>query len=283
MSQPPSPRIAVLYQAVDPPIIDGTRKPRKPGGYQDSGADIAYNLSCVDDVEVLCPDPNSDPAEDEGWCFPDTEEGIVGAISKGATHLWANTILFASHPLQTSPLVGQHPDIRVVGQGPLMVDKYDDKRYVNNMLRQTGQFTMPKAWFIAPGEHTVSHFEDSAFPVVAKPARGRGSYGVKICSSPAELSSHVQALQSEGLDAIIVEEFLAGEEATVTVMPPTADRDYWSLPVVNRYNHVDGCICLGLGLQNVAEEHLGYFCQIGTMAVVETESTYPITGPSRDQ
>lgn len=164
----------------------------------------------------------------------------MSAIDKGATHLWANTILFASHPLQLSSLAGRRPDIRVVGQGPSVVDKYDDKRYVNDMLRQTGQFTMPKAWFIAPGEQLVSPLENFDFPVVAKPSRGRGSYGVKVCLNFEELSSHVQALQSEGLDAIIVEEFLPGEEATVTVMPPTADRDYWSLPVVSRYNHADG-------------------------------------------
>jgi hypothetical protein len=42
--------------------------------------------------------------------------------------------------------------------------------------------------------------------------------------------------------AVLVEEFLQGEEATVTVMPPTAESEgaYWSLPVVTRFNHQDG-------------------------------------------
>ncbi|KAH7131703.1 hypothetical protein B0J13DRAFT_451570 [Dactylonectria estremocensis] len=235
-----SPRVAILYQAIEPPLIDGTRKPRKPGGYQDSGADIASSLSLLDDVDVLFPTSNPDPAKHEGWCFPDTEEGILSAIDKGATHLWANTILFASHPLQVSSSIGRRPDLRVTGQGPLIVDKYDDKRYVNDMLRKTAQFTMPKAWFIAPGNQSAEDIGGSSFPVVAKPARGRGSYGVKICSDSEALASHVAALQREGLDAIIVEEFLAGEEATITVMPPTADKDYWSLPVVSRFNHADG-------------------------------------------
>ncbi|KAH7127331.1 hypothetical protein EDB81DRAFT_729344 [Dactylonectria macrodidyma] len=235
-----SPRVAVLYQAIEPPLIDGTRKPRKPGGYQDSGADIAYNLSLLNDIDVLSQTSNPDPAKHEGWCFPDTEEGILTAIDKGATHLWANTILFASHPLQVSSQIGRRSDLRVIGQGPLIVDKYDDKRYVNDMLRKLAQFTMPKAWFIAPGKQSVQDIDNSSFPVVAKPARGRGSHGVKVCADSEALASHVQALQSEGLNAIIVEEFLAGEEATVTVMPPTADKDYWSLPVVSRFNHADG-------------------------------------------
>lgn len=40
----------------------------------------------------------------------------------------------------------------------------------------------------------------------------------------------------------MVEEFLAGEEATVTVMPPTqgGGAKYRELPVVSRFNHQDG-------------------------------------------
>ena len=39
----------------------------------------------------------------------------------------------------------------------------------------------------------------------------------------------------------MVEEYLAGEEATVTVMPPISrGGGYWALPVVTRFNHIDG-------------------------------------------
>lgn len=37
-------RVAVIYQQVAPPVFDGARKDPKPGGYSDSGADIAYCL-----------------------------------------------------------------------------------------------------------------------------------------------------------------------------------------------------------------------------------------------
>ena len=37
---------------------------------------------------------------------------------------------------------------------------------------------------------------------------------------------------------VLLEEFLSGEEATVTVMPPSKDRPaYWAMPVVVRFNH----------------------------------------------
>ncbi|OAA59796.1 d-alanine ligase [Niveomyces insectorum RCEF 264] len=239
-------RVAVLHQALEPPIINGTRKPMKPGGYQDSGADIAFNLRNSGQHEVLCPVADPDPAVQEGWSFPDTEAGILAAVDGGATHLWANTILFASHPLQTSARLTPVADtLRVVGQGPLVVDQYDDKDYVNTYLRglgDAGRFTLPRAWSV-PASLAGSALQDTLaavpqYPVVAKPARGRGSYGVKVCRTPAELDAHVQWLQGQ-LMSVIVEEFLAGEEATVTVMPPPASvdsgsHDYWSLPVAAR-------------------------------------------------
>ena len=73
-------RVAVLYQACEPPVVNGVRKPKKPGGYTDSGADIAYLLKIKGHVEVITPVENPDPTEHEGWCFPDTETGIVAAI-----------------------------------------------------------------------------------------------------------------------------------------------------------------------------------------------------------
>ncbi|KAK1546677.1 hypothetical protein CPAR01_00644 [Colletotrichum paranaense] len=234
------PQVAVLYQEIDPPVISGNVKPKKPGGYRDSGADIAYNLSLFNEVKVLSPNSQPEPRRDADWCFPDSEDGILSAIDKGATHLWANTILYASHPLQTSWRIGKHEkNIKVVGQGPLIVEKYDDKDFVNTLLRQQGGFTMPWACTIHANEDTPD-YNSLPYPVVAKPARGRGSHGVKVCQDEGELSLHIKLLKSEGTNAIIVEEFLVGEEATVTVMPSTSEKGHWSLPVVTRFNHQDG-------------------------------------------
>ncbi len=36
--------VAILYQALPPPVIGGLRKDAKPGGYSDGGADIAFAL-----------------------------------------------------------------------------------------------------------------------------------------------------------------------------------------------------------------------------------------------
>jgi len=38
------PRVAIIYQGLPPPIIDGIAKPKKPTAYSDSSADIAFSL-----------------------------------------------------------------------------------------------------------------------------------------------------------------------------------------------------------------------------------------------
>lgn len=210
-------------------------------GYKDSGADIAYNLGQKEEVYVITPTANPNPTNDGDWTFPDTEDGILEAIDKGATHLWANTIVFASHPLQTSAPIGAHAErLRVIGQSPLCVDRYDNKDWVNTLLRRSGGFTMPRSWDIPPGSHpNAEALGDLPYPIVAKPIRGRGSHGVKVCRGPEALAAHAQGLANEDA-AVMLEEFLRGEEATVTVMPPAGGRGYWALPLVSRFNHHDG-------------------------------------------
>jgi hypothetical protein len=210
-------------------------------GYQDSGADIAYTLRAKG-IEVITPQASPSIAQHEGWCFPDSEEGIHSAIIQGATHIWANTIVFASHPLQTASCLDSYaPTLRVVGQPPGLVEKFDDKMYLNNQLRALGGFTLPQAWEAKVGDDVDALVQSIlAYPIVGKPVRGRGSHGVKVCPSATELKSHIESLFNES-PVVLLEEFLAGEEATITVMPPSPTRaEYWSMPPVTRFNHDQG-------------------------------------------
>jgi biotin carboxylase len=202
-----------------------------------------------------------DPQKDSDWCFGDSEQGILAAISKGATHLWANTILFANHPLQTSTsLAAASKMLRIVGQPPKLVELFDDKSFVNNLLRARTGFTLPQARDIYD-EKTLEDVlrTELRYPIVAKPVRGRGSYGVRVCRTPEELGDHCRELLNQQA-SVIVEEYLAGQEATITVMPPspsTGHNDYWAMPVVERFNHAEGKIALQAG--NLYEHTLTLF------------------------
>ncbi|KAL3478483.1 hypothetical protein BJX99DRAFT_245460 [Aspergillus californicus] len=235
-----SPTVAVLYQAINPPVINGVKKPRKPGGYQDSGADIAYTLQ-QKGINVLKSDPSASVSSHQGWAFPDTEDGIVSAVRQGATHLWANTILFTSHPLQASAtLTASASDVFVVGQPPTLVENFDDKAYLNEKLRQLGGFTLPKCWLVSSENITDVIRQIDHYPIVGKPVRGRGSHGVKVCRDKVELQRHIKSLVEES-PLVMLEQFLAGEEATITVMPPTPENpQHWSMIPVTRFNHDNG-------------------------------------------
>lgn len=171
-------------------------------------------------------------------------------MQQGATHLWANTILFSSHPLQSSTaLAAYESQVHVVGQPPDIVEKLDDKAYLNGKLHQLGSFTMSRYWLVArpsdgddglDGVLQALDIPTDAFPIVGKPVRGRGSHGVRVCQDHAQLQGHLGSLLDES-PLVMLEEYLAGEEATITVMPPSSEyQGYWSLPPVCRYNHIDG-------------------------------------------
>jgi hypothetical protein len=89
-------------------------------------------------------------------------------------------------------------------------------------------------------DETLSLIKDNDYPIVAKPVRGRGSHGVKICRNPADLREHIAYLFDES-PRVLLEEYLKEEEGTITIMPPSDQRDqHWALPPVTRFNHVDG-------------------------------------------
>jgi D-alanine-D-alanine ligase-like ATP-grasp enzyme len=132
----------------------------------------------------------------------------------------------------------------VVGQPPCLVPLYDDKRFVNDWLRETGKLTMPRGWTLTQNPSSDAAAQVASlnleYPIVAKPCRGRGSAGFKLCKTAAELSQHVESLYVDS-SVVMLGEFLQGEEATVTVMPPSSSKsDYWAMPLVARFNHEDG-------------------------------------------
>jgi D-alanine-D-alanine ligase-like ATP-grasp enzyme len=249
MSQPAT---AILYQALPPPVIDGLRKDAKPGGYSDGGADIGYALAGMGS-RVVTPVPRPDPAVALDWVFPDTDEGIAAALDAGATVLWANTVLFAGHPLEQ-----QLGRVEIVGQLPAAMQAYDDKFATNAALGRAGLpvarsilvSTVAREGVCALADMDAA-LADGALdlPMIVKPVRGRGSQGVTLVRDAAQLRDAAIALLTSRAfgDTIMVEEFLEGEEVTVTVMPPasptvTGDMSpaHWALRPVRRFNQKDG-------------------------------------------
>ena len=236
--------IAILYQAKLPPIKDGIQKPMKPSGYSDSGADIAYELK-RNGIEIITPIKNPNIENDKDWVFPDTKKGIQQALKKGANVFWLNTILYKNHMIENF----FDRDIKFVGQIPSQVDIYDDKFYTNQLLREN-QIPIPKAQLISI-ENQANYSLNVDFPLVVKPIRGRGSQGVSLVKDKKELDERLKMffLKNEYGNSVYVEQYLSGQEITITVMPAgiynieNQSKEIikpWCLPAIKRFNHDNG-------------------------------------------
>lgn len=226
-------RVAILYQALEPPVINGMRKARKPGGYSDSGADIAFNLLKAG-VDVVTPEkPNS--TKPLSYVYPDTTEGIQRALDAKATVLWANTVVFRGHPIEKVM-----NKVSIVGQLPAQVEKVDDKFVTNQYLLE---HSLPIARSILVDGPVDGEFLSSkgfTLPVVVKPVRGRGSQGVSVAHTLEEVNERVtEVINSVFGKPVIIEEFLSGTEITIAVLPQVgSDSKYVALRPIVRFDHV---------------------------------------------
>ncbi len=237
-------KIAILYQAQLPPIKDGIQKPMKPGGYSDSGADIAFEL-LENNLEVITPAENPNQNNDKDWVFPDTKKGIDSALQKGAKIFWLNTVLYQHHTIESY----LDKEIEIVGQTPKSVDNYDDKMFTNSLLK-SNNIPIPKNELITIENYNHSSLE-LEFPLVLKPIRGRGSQGVTKIDNRNELIENLNTFFSENRygNAAYIEQYLSGQEITISVMPKgkyliNNNDEYfnrpWCLPAVKRFNHNKG-------------------------------------------
>lgn len=234
-------KVAILYQTIVPPAVDGILKPMKKGGYSDSGADIAMAL-VQNGIEVMTPVSLPKEETDLDWVFPDTAEGIETAISKGANLFWLNTVLYEKHPI----LNFSKEKILIVGQHPEIVERFDDKFFTNNFLKQK-LLPIPKSVLLQEGDQLPKEFD---FPLVIKPVRGRGSQGVAVVYTKEELHKRINEIIFAEIygNKVMAEEFLPGKEITLSIMPPgkyeinneiLQKPNHWSLPAVERFNHIN--------------------------------------------
>lgn len=237
-------KIAILHQSKPAPVVDGIVKPMKKGGYSDSGADIAFELS-QNNVKVITPIKNPDVNTDTDWTFPDSSEGIKQAMALGADAFWLNTVLYAEHPITKVT-----SDIKLIGQSPQVVERHDDKWGTNQLLKENN-IPIPQSVLVAKEDFENHNIPPLSFPVVVKPLRGRGSQGVQKVDTEAELNNYLQVFFSENTygDSVYLEQYLNGMEITITVMPAgrynidgkeAQHNAPWCLPIVKRYNHVNG-------------------------------------------
>ena len=102
--------------------------------------------------------------------------------------------------------------IRIVGQNPWDVERFDDKEWTNRWLEghQELREAFPKSVLVERSrkESDGRGFEDVlgglAMPVIVKPIRGRGSSGVSKVETEQELRKAMDELFKDS-DAVMIE------------------------------------------------------------------------------
>lgn len=95
--------------------------------------------------------------------------------------------------------------IRIVGQNPIDVERFDDKEFTNRWLASHEELksAFPRYVLLEKGGGEGG-LEELDLPVVVKPVRGRGSAGVSKAQTKEEVSQAVKALFVDS-DAVMVE------------------------------------------------------------------------------
>ncbi len=69
-------------------------------------------------------------------------------------------------------------------------------------------------------------------PVVVKPVRWGSSVGISLLSGFAPVNAAVQKLFAEGVDGVLIEEYIRGTEATAGVVEHLRNEELYALPIV---------------------------------------------------
>lgn len=109
-------------------------------------------------------------------------------------------------------------DIPVVAPRLEVVDVALDKYRTFTHLENTGH-AVPRTWLAS--DHDA--VDPSAFPLLVKPRRGRGSRGIERVENAEALSAHL-ATRDDDPDSLLLQEFITGTEYTTSVVATRDDR-----------------------------------------------------------
>jgi argininosuccinate lyase len=130
----------------------------------------------------------------------------------------------------------------LAGPAPRAVRRCRDKAAQRAVLRAAG-LPVARTWVVKTATAAVRAAADLGYPVVCKPADGTGSRGVRLCSDPSAVRSHVEGLLAgpAATGRALIEEFVGGPEVSVETFGSRAlavvDKHVGPLPCFVEYGH----------------------------------------------
>lgn len=119
-------------------------------------------------------------------------------------------------------------DVRYTGAGPVCLGVCFDKGLTSQTAKSLG-IHVPKEVFCSVNDTD----QDIEYPVFVKPVKGDNSIGIterSLCRDQNELEKYFIELKAQGMDSLILQEFLSGTEYSVGVL---GNKGYYTfLPIV---------------------------------------------------
>ncbi|MBW6425755.1 ATP-grasp domain-containing protein [Rhizobium sp. XQZ8] len=104
---------------------------------------------------------------------------------------------------------------RLPGGDPRAIEACQNKFIQRETLRSSGQIC-PQYELVTSVSEGLAASSAIGFPLIAKPAIGSGSTGVRLCGSKSELENHLGTLfRLAGPEGVLIEEFLEGPEFSI--------------------------------------------------------------------
>ncbi|MFC6755684.1 MULTISPECIES: ATP-grasp domain-containing protein [Haloarcula] len=109
-------------------------------------------------------------------------------------------------------------DLPVVAPRPGVIDIALDKYTTYRALEAAGH-TVPRTWLASE----AAEIPESAYPLIRKPRRGRGSRGIERVETPADTARSIEAA-GRSAEELLLQEFVEGTEFTTSVVSTAEDR-----------------------------------------------------------
>ena len=190
------------------------------GGASGIGAVRALGETTTHDIVGVDMDPDAAGLylADDGRAIPPADDDQWGPTLRDTVEDYGVDVVVPTVDEELSELDALPGDVPVVAPRPAVIEMALDKYATYRQLDDAGH-SVPRTWLASE----AAAIPESAYPLVRKPRRGRGSRGIELVETPADLDRALRETVRPA-DQLLLQEFVAGTEFTTSVVSTADDR-----------------------------------------------------------
>ncbi|MBX0285622.1 ATP-grasp domain-containing protein [Halomicroarcula sp. F28] len=190
------------------------------GGASGIGAVRALQETTTHDVVGVDMDPEAAGLylADVGRSIPPASDDDWAVVIRDVIEQYGVDVVVPTVDEELPLLDGLPDDVPVVAPRDDVIEVTLDKYATYQRLDEAGH-TVPRTWLASEADA----IPESAYPLIRKPRRGRGSRGIERVETPAALSQSLSGTDRPA-DEVLLQAFVGGTEFTTSAVVATDDR-----------------------------------------------------------